>query len=194
MNPQERFCPNMACPARGRVGEGNIVIHSQKEKRYKWMVCRKTFGERSSTAYYRLHHNEALMTVVIALLANGCPPQAIVAVYGLDERTVAKWQERAGKYGQAVHEHLVQRPREPEHVQADEVRVKAQGQVFWMATLAPACSAGVLIKDTTAQTAWTAFQRQETASNSLVLMTTVYCGTTDIPCSSINCSIVSPHT
>jgi transposase-like protein len=65
-------------------------------------VCGKTFTERSGTAFYRLHHNEELMTVVIALLANGCPPQAIVAAYGLDERTVANWQERAGKHSQAV--------------------------------------------------------------------------------------------
>jgi transposase-like protein len=84
------------------VDEGNIGIHSQKEKRYKCKVCGKTFTERSGTAFYRLHHNEELMTVVIALLANGCPPQAIVAAYGLDERTVANWQERAGKHSQAV--------------------------------------------------------------------------------------------
>ena len=135
MNPQERFCPNSACPARGRVDEGNIGIHSQKEKRYKCSVCGKTFTERSGTAFYRLHHNEELMTVVIALLANGCPPQAIVAAYGLDERTVANWQERAGKHSQAVHEYLVQQPRELVHIQADEVRVKAQGQVLWMAML-----------------------------------------------------------
>lgn len=135
MNPQERFCPNLACPAKGRVDEGNIVIHSQKERRYKCKVCRKTFTERHGTAFYRLHHNEALMAVVITLLANGCPPQAIVVTYGLDERTVMNWQERAGKHSQAVHEHLVQKPRELVHVQADEVRVKAQGQVLWMALL-----------------------------------------------------------
>lgn len=46
MNPQERFCPNLACPAKGRVDEGNIVIHSQKERRYKCKVCRKTFTKR----------------------------------------------------------------------------------------------------------------------------------------------------
>lgn len=98
MNPRERFCPNLACPARGRVGERNIVIHSQKEKRYKCKERCKTFVERSGTAFYRLHHNEELMTVVIVLLANGCPPQAIVAAYGLDERTVANWQEAFQRY------------------------------------------------------------------------------------------------
>lgn len=133
MNPQERFCPNLACPARGRVGEGNIVIHSQKEQRYKCTVCKKTFGVRSGTVYYRLHYKQDLITVVIALLAHGCPPQAIVAAFGLDERTVANWQGRAGEHSEQVHKHLVEQPRELTHVQADEIRVKAQGQVFWMA-------------------------------------------------------------
>ena len=40
---------------------------------------------------------ELVMRVVI-LLSYGCPPQAIVHAYGLDERTVADWQQRAGKH------------------------------------------------------------------------------------------------
>ena len=43
------------------------------------------------------------------------------------------WQERAGRHCQRVHEHLVQQPRDLEHVQADEIRVKAQGKVIWLA-------------------------------------------------------------
>ncbi len=34
MNPQERFCHNKDCRAYGRKGEGHIVIHSKKERRY----------------------------------------------------------------------------------------------------------------------------------------------------------------
>ena len=40
---------------------------------------------------------EVVVTVVI-LLSYGCPLQAIVHAYGLDERTVADWQKRAGKH------------------------------------------------------------------------------------------------
>lgn len=32
MKPQEQFCPNWACCARGKVGEGNIAIHSRKRQ------------------------------------------------------------------------------------------------------------------------------------------------------------------
>jgi hypothetical protein len=80
-----------------------------------------------------LHHAVDLMTTVVTLLAYGCPRQAIVAAYGLDERTVGEWQERSASHCHRVHEALVQQPRDLEHVQADELRVKAQGQVLWMA-------------------------------------------------------------
>jgi hypothetical protein len=69
----------------------------------------------------------------VTLIAHGCPLQAIVAAFHLDERTVMDWQERAGRHCQRVHEQLVQRPRDLGHVQADEIRVKGQGKVVWLA-------------------------------------------------------------
>lgn len=73
--------------------------------------------------------------MVVTLLAYGCPIQAIVAAFGLDERTVARWQQRAGAQGQRVHEHLVQAGRvELGQVQADELRVRIVGGVLWLAS------------------------------------------------------------
>ena len=46
-----------------------------------------------------LRKPEELITIVVMLLTYGCPPQAIVWAFGLDERTVANWQIRAGKQG-----------------------------------------------------------------------------------------------
>ena len=40
---------------------------------------------------------------------------------------------RAGRQGQAVQEHLVEQPRDLGQVQADEIRVKKQGGIVWMA-------------------------------------------------------------
>jgi len=50
MNLQEQFCPNMDCPNRGKVGNGNIVCHSQKEHRCKCTTCGKTFSIYKGTA------------------------------------------------------------------------------------------------------------------------------------------------
>jgi len=134
MVPESVFCPNPDCPARGQTGRGNIGVHSQKERRYRCRVCGKTFTDTRGTAFYRLRTAMDVVTVVVTLLAHGCPLQAIVVAFGLDERTVAQWHARAGQHCEQVHAHLVQRPRDLGQVQADELRVKKQGGIVWLAT------------------------------------------------------------
>ena len=133
MDPQAVFCPNEACPASGQVGKGNIGVHSLKERRYKCHVCDKTFAETKGTVFYRLRTAKDMVIIVVTLLAYGCPIQAIVMAFGLNERTVLSWQSRSGKHCQQVHEHLVEQPRDLGQVQADEIRVKMQGLIVWMA-------------------------------------------------------------
>jgi transposase-like protein len=134
MNPQIQFCHNMECAARGKAGEGNIVIHSQRDKRYQCKRCAKTFSATKGTPFYRLHKPAELMKVVITLLVHGCPPKAIEAAYGLDERTVACWQDKAGSHAKTLQEHLINSQKvQLGQVQADELRVKLCGAVVWMA-------------------------------------------------------------
>jgi len=135
LDPTTVFCPNMTCPARGKINAGNLRVHSLKEARYNGSVCGKTFAETSGTPFYRLHHSQELVTQVVTLLSFGCPtPQAIVAAFSLDERTVSNWRERAGRHCLSVHEQLVAQPRDLGQVQMDELRVNLQGRILWMAT------------------------------------------------------------
>ena len=135
MDPQQQFCRNRACRAYGRKGEGHVVIHSRKERRYQCKRCRRTFAGTAGTALYRLRTARDEVVTVVTLLAYGCPVQAIVAAFGLDERTVARWQARAGAQCRRVHEHLIQAGRiELGQVQADEIRVRAVGGVLWLAS------------------------------------------------------------
>ena len=134
MNPQELFCPNIDCPARGQKDKGNIHIHSRQEKRCICDVCGETFATTKGTIFYRLRSNSQLVMWVIVLLAYGCPVQAIVKAFVLDERTVRDWQKRAGQHCQQVHEHLVENSRHDlEQVQADEIKAKTQHGTLWMA-------------------------------------------------------------
>ena len=74
-----------------------------------------------------------LIVTVVTLLAYGCPVQAIVHAFGLDERTVAAWRDRAGAHCQRVHEAIVEQASlDLVHVQADEMRVKGRARVVWM--------------------------------------------------------------
>jgi hypothetical protein len=74
------------------------------------------------------------VTTILTLLCHGCPLQAIVAAFGLGERTVATWVARAGQHCQQVHQHLAQQGQvDLQHVQADELWVKLVGRRVWMA-------------------------------------------------------------
>jgi hypothetical protein len=108
-------------------------VHSRRARRFICHVCRRTFSERTGTVFYRLQKEATLVTQVVTLLAHGCRVQAVVAAFHLDERTARAWLAKGGAQCQAVHEHLVERPQDLGQVQCDEVRVKAQGGVLWLA-------------------------------------------------------------
>ncbi len=72
--------------------------------------------------------------LVVTLLAYGCPVQAIVMAFGLDERTVRDWLGKAGQHCQQMHEHFMEQTQmDLVQVQADEIKVKTQGGSLWMA-------------------------------------------------------------
>jgi len=133
MDPTTTCCPNRTCPARGQTGQGNSGIHARKEQRFICHACQKPFSARKGTVFYRLRTSAETVVIVVPWLAHGCPRHAIVAAFGCDERTIAAWWARSGRQGQAVHESLVEPPRDLGQVQAEEIRVKKQGGTVWMA-------------------------------------------------------------
>lgn len=134
MDASLQFCPNEACSARGQIGAGNIRIHSRTRPRYKCETCGKTFSERNGTMFEGLRTEEETVQRVVTLLAYGCPLQAIVHAFHLDERTVAAWQKRAGTHCQQLHERMVQQGTvTSQQIQADEIRAKGRKIIVWMA-------------------------------------------------------------
>ena len=133
MDPPAVFCPKLACPARGHTGQGNIGSHSRKATRFLCPECDKTCSATKGPAVDRLHTAAETVPLVGTVLAPGCPPHAMVAALGFDERTVMRWLARGGVQGQAVQAPLVEPPRALGQVHADARRVKQQGGIGWMA-------------------------------------------------------------
>lgn len=138
MNPDQLFCLNPACPAKGQVGEGNISIHSKAEGRCRCSVCGDTFSCRKGTIFYRLRTNPETVILILTLLAYGCPTQAAAKAFGFDERTIKNWWQRAGEHCESFHRYTVgQSQLDLEQVQArpegTRIKVKAQGISYWMA-------------------------------------------------------------
>src|SRR5437660_12211076 len=123
----------MACVARGKSGEGTIVSHGKARPRFRCKSCGKTFSAQAGTMFEGLRKPKTLIVIVVTLVAYGCPIQAIVQAFGLDERTVASWRDRAGNHCQEVHQAVVQQGQlDLVQVQADEIRVKGRNMIAWM--------------------------------------------------------------
>ena len=123
----------MDCPARGQVGEGNIGIPSQKRQRYRCSVCTKTFSAPAGTIFFRRRTREDTITQVITLVSQGCPIPAIEVACDLQAQTVREWLAGAGAHAEALHHAELVQPRDLVQVQADEVHIKTQAGVLWMA-------------------------------------------------------------
>lgn len=133
MDPQTTFCPNLDCPARGQRGTRNITVHSRKEQRYRCAACGKTFSARIGTPLYRRRTPAPLIAQVITLITYGCPIVAVQAAFGVQAQTVRVWVEAAGLHAEALHHAVVVQQRDLGHVQADDLRLKTQCGVVWMA-------------------------------------------------------------
>lgn len=134
MDPQGVSCANPDCADRGAADKSNVKVHSHKERRFRCLTCGKTFAATKGTPLYRLHKDQSLFLCVITLLVHGCPLPAVVAAFGLDERTVAAWQSKAGEHCAGVHRHHLRAKKfDLGHVQADELYAKRQGGRSWMA-------------------------------------------------------------
>ena len=83
---------------------------------------------------YGIKHEHKTFETVATLLAYGCPIQAVVQAFGLDERTVTRGLQRSGAHGERVHETILGGTKlDLGQVQADEIKVKVQGGSVWMA-------------------------------------------------------------
>ena len=130
LRPELVVCPKPTCGASGRIG-----VHSHQERRYTCHACGATFAETVGTPLYGLKHPAWLVVLVLALLAGGCPIPAIVFAFGLDERTVAAWHTKAGQHAKTMQDQVVcQGQVDLGQVQGDELYVKTQRGMVWMAT------------------------------------------------------------
>ena len=94
LDPVLMICPH--CQEETRIG-----IHSIHERRYRCHACGHTFAETKGTVFFGCHYPIWLITVVVTLLAFGCPPAALVAAFFLDERTISAWHHKVGRHAKA---------------------------------------------------------------------------------------------
>ena len=127
MHPPALFCRNIDCPSRELQNKGNMRVHDSLRQRYRCLTCKKTFRITDGTLFHGKKYPPETITRVITLLSLGCPLQAIVKAFEIDERTVHSWREEAGAHCQAFHEvQVTNQTMDLMQVQADEMYVKLQ--------------------------------------------------------------------
>ena len=89
MDPRPDSATTPTAPHAGQAGLGNIRVHSRAERRYRRTTCGCTFAANRDKPSYCLMRATDTVTVALTLLCHGCPLQATVAAFGLDERIVA---------------------------------------------------------------------------------------------------------
>lgn len=124
MDLQTVSCRNWSCLDKHKVGAGNLRIHCRKDERYYCKTCGERFNYRCETIFYGLKYDEQTVLWAVELVSYGCPPQAVVKTFGVDERTLSAWLQRAGKHLAAFHR---------EQVQVDEIKLKKQNGSVWVA-------------------------------------------------------------
>jgi hypothetical protein len=97
------------------------------------MVCGKTFSDRLAPIVFRRRTAEETITRVVTLVSHGCPIGAVEAAFGFQAQTVREWVEASGAHSEAVHQKEVVQPRDLQQVQADEIRVRTQAGILWVA-------------------------------------------------------------
>ncbi len=133
---QPALCPSLvACPYPDCQRAGRIGVHSYKERRYMCHGCERSFAATKGTPLYELKYPLWVVSLVLTLLAHGCPVPAMVAAFFIDERTIRAWHSRAGQHGEQVQDRVVCNGQvELGQVQNDELCVNTQHGKVWMAT------------------------------------------------------------
>ena len=104
MDPTTTCCPNLACPASGQTGQGNLRIHSCKDQRFLCTACHKPCSATQGTAVSRLRTAAETVSLVRTRMAHGGPRQAIVVAVWLGRAhrralAGARWRPRPGGAG-----------------------------------------------------------------------------------------------
>src|SRR5918998_1782132 len=98
-----------------------------------WRACGTKVSARWGTALYQLKTPPARVGEVLSALAEGLDVAAAVRVFGHGEGTIARWQARAGRHADRLHDRLL-RGLHPPHLQLDELRTRLRSRraVLWL--------------------------------------------------------------
>lgn len=93
--PQKnQSCPNPNCTAFGITEDTNVAIHDSKNKRFKCLLCKKTWVGHREKHTYGLKTNQAITTRAFDLLKAGYSIRTTAKFSHVSPSTVMRWKKR----------------------------------------------------------------------------------------------------
>lgn len=107
MEPEKQWCDDEACPDFGKIGAGNIRVHSYVEHRYRCNTCKRTFSATKGTFLYKLRTALPVILEVVALLVERNSIRAIGRVKHIRPNTILHWLDLLGQHFTEISEYLI---------------------------------------------------------------------------------------
>lgn len=120
METEGQWCDNALCPDCGKIGAGNIIMHSYAERRLRCTTCRGTFSADKGTFFATLRTPRPILLDVVAMLVERNSLRAISRIKHCKTDAVLHWLDLAGQQGAAVNRHFI-RALHLTQVQVDEL-------------------------------------------------------------------------
>jgi transposase-like protein len=120
-------CPNPDCDCFNRFDAGNLCVvermgRSKSIRRLYCNHCQHRFSERQGSLMQYTKVPEQAVVRIIKCLGHGCSVEAAADICEVDERTVRRMLERAGKRAEDFHRSQLERLEQPpEAVELDEL-------------------------------------------------------------------------
>jgi len=133
-------CPSPVCPYYGIADERIHALvgyghHGTTDRiqDFRCQACGTKVSARRGTALAGLKTPPARVGEVLSALAEGLDVAAAVRVFGHGEGTIARWQARAARHADRLHDALFRHLHLP-HVQLDEIRtrLRARRDGLWL--------------------------------------------------------------
>jgi len=120
MELKRQWCDQPTCSDFGKVGAGNIKVHSYVERRFYCATCRHTFSADRGTFFETLRCERQVVLDVLALLGERNSLRAIERLTRHPINSVLDWLDLAGPHAAAVSAELI-RDVHVRQVQVDEL-------------------------------------------------------------------------
>ena len=107
MELERHWCDRATCPDSGRVGGGNIRVHSYVEQRLYCTACLHTFSVDKGTFFETLRKEHQELVDVLAALGERNSLRALERLKRHSPNTILHWLDLAGQHLAMVSTELI---------------------------------------------------------------------------------------